>query len=86
MQAKELDKLKLSDLWKEVKDEETLWGDLKGEALVLLKTLLNGAMKQEIQNHLSCSSYERENSRLGKRRRKGVENLIRWGGLTLLAS
>ena len=29
MPVKELDKLTLADLWKEVKDEETLWGDLK---------------------------------------------------------
>jgi transposase-like protein len=67
MPVKELDKLTLADLWREVKDEETLWGDLKEEAQRMLKALLEGGMREELGVHLGCLPYERREGRLGLR-------------------
>lgn len=36
---KELTSLKIADLWKEVKSEEEIWGDLKLETKLQLKNI-----------------------------------------------
>jgi putative transposase len=67
MPVKELDKITVAELFKEIKDEETLWGDLTETARLLLRRFLEGGMEQEIRNHLRCSTYERTKERLGWR-------------------
>lgn len=67
MPVKELDKLTLADLWREVKDEESLWGDLKEEGRRILKVMLEGVMVEEMKTHLGCSFYERSKNRMGLR-------------------
>lgn len=59
MLTKELDRIKLADLWKGVKDEETLWGDLKQEARIALKTLMEASLLVCATNHLGAAAYER---------------------------
>lgn len=63
MPVKELDKLKLTDLWRGVKDEEALWGDLKEEARVALKTLMEASLLVCATSHLKAAAYERTASR-----------------------
>jgi len=65
--SKTLAGLTLKDLWKEVKDEETLWGDLKLEAQVALRHLLNGALEAEMTRHLKAERHERAEERAGYR-------------------
>lgn len=65
--TKALTSLTLKDLWKEVKDEETVWGDLKLEAQVALRRLLNEALKAEMTNHLRAERHERSGKRIGYR-------------------
>lgn len=65
--TKTLTSLTLKDLWKEVKDEEIVWGDLKLEARVALRRLLNGALKTEMTNHLRAERHERSGKRIGYR-------------------
>lgn len=66
---REIGELKVSELWKEIKvDEEELWGDLKAEARVFLKRLLEGAMEDEVMSYLGISRrYERSEKREGQR-------------------
>lgn len=59
MPVKELDKLTLTDLWKDVNDEETIWGDLKLETRHALKTLMETSLMIGITRHLNAASYER---------------------------
>jgi len=65
LQLKKLSELKVSELWKEIKaTEEALWGDLKIEAQVFLKRILQGAMEDEIMDHIGISRhYERTEER-----------------------
>lgn len=62
---KGLSELKVSELWKEIKvTEEDLWGDLKIEAQVFLKRILEGTMEDEVMGHLGVSrKYERSEDR-----------------------
>jgi hypothetical protein len=53
---KPLSKITITDLWKEVKDEESIWGDLKLEAQIMLKNLLEKCMEKS-----SLTTLRREN-------------------------
>lgn len=64
---KPLTKINVADLWKEVKDEDTLWGDLKQETRFLLKNLLAGCMKQELKTYLNAGRHERKEERVSYR-------------------
>ncbi|MDI6786560.1 MAG: hypothetical protein QMD92_07605 [bacterium] len=57
---KPLTKISIADLWEEVKDEKTLWGDLKEEAQLVLKRLLEGCIEEEINQYLRARKYERK--------------------------
>ena len=46
--------LTVADLWKEVKDEATLWGDVSRETLRTVKLLLENRMHDELVNHLNA--------------------------------
>ena len=67
--VKGLSELTVSELWKEIKvNEEELWGDLKVEAQVFLKRILEGAMEDEVMDHLGISrKYERSEERESQR-------------------
>lgn len=75
MQVKKLSDLKVSELWEEIKTtEEELWGDLKIEAQVFLKRVLQGAMEDEVMDHIGISRHyqrceERRTHRNGYYRR-----------------
>lgn len=66
-QVKDLTQLKLSDLWREVKDEEDWWGDLKEETLRVVKRLLEGCLEEELLEHLRAGRYRRTEFRRGHR-------------------
>lgn len=67
--VKGLSELTVSDLWKEIKvSEEDLWGDLKVEVQVFLMRILEGAMEDEVMDHLGISrKYERSEAREAQR-------------------
>lgn len=66
-QTKELTDLTLADLFKEIKEEETVWGDLKREAKVLLKKLINNTLGIEMRNYLKAEKHERTDNRISYR-------------------
>jgi putative transposase len=59
--------LTVADLWKEVKDEATLWGDVSRETLRTVKLLLENRMHDELINHLNAGRYTRNPDRQGYR-------------------
>ncbi len=61
---KQLTSLRLSDLWKEVKSEEALWGDLKLETKEYLKMLIQNILKEEQKHFLAAARYERDEGRV----------------------
>ena len=65
--VKDLTRLTVKDLWKEVKDEEDWWGDLKGDTLQLVKRLLESTMDEEIIAQLQVARYQRSGLRRGYR-------------------
>jgi putative transposase len=65
--TKALTELTLADLWKEVKDPATLWGDLTPQALHTLKVLLENRMHDEIAAYLHADWYKRVPGRHGYR-------------------
>lgn len=67
MPTKELSNLTLTDLWKEVKDEEDIWGDLKLETHQVLKKLLRGVLEVEMTNYLQAQRHERTKERVSYR-------------------
>ncbi|MDI6689041.1 MAG: IS256 family transposase [Actinomycetota bacterium] len=64
---KDLADLTLTDLWKEVKDEENIWGDLKLEAQQVLKKLIRGVLEVEMVNYLQAEKHERTENRISYR-------------------
>lgn len=67
MNTRELSELTLTDLWKEVKNEEAIWGDLKLEARKVLKKLLRGVLEVAMTNHLQADKHERTEKRISYR-------------------
>jgi len=68
-QTKPLTELTVAELWKEVKvSEEEIWGDLKLEAQLFLKRILEGAMEDEVMDYIGISrKYERREERVSQR-------------------
>lgn len=64
---KDLTGLTLVDLFKEIKDEESIWGDLKLEARFLLRKLINNTLGIEMRNYLQANEYERTDERISYR-------------------
>jgi len=78
--TKLLTELSVTDLWKEVKDPETLWGDLAQEPKRALKLLLQNRMHEELTAYLRAGRYIRDHSRRGVRNGKYVRKLTStWG-------
>jgi transposase-like protein len=69
LQVKPLSELKVSELWEEIKvTEEEIWGDLKMEAQVFLKRVLEGAMEDEVMDYVGISRrYQRCEQRATQR-------------------
>jgi transposase-like protein len=67
VQVRGLTELRVKDLWKEVKDEDQWWGDLKEEMVRGLKALLETHMEAEIGEQLQAWKYGHVASRLGYR-------------------
>lgn len=67
VKTKELADLTLKDLFKEVKDEESIWGDLKLEAKVFLKKLVNNTLGIEMRNYLQAEKHQRTAQRVSYR-------------------
>ncbi len=69
MQVKTLSEVTVSELWKEIKvTEEEVWGDLKIEAQLFLKRILEGSMEEEVMDYIGISrKYERSDQRESQR-------------------
>jgi transposase-like protein len=67
VQVKDLTEFKVSDLWREVKDEEDWWGDLKEESLRVVRRLMESAMEEELLEQLRAGRYRRSRLRRGYR-------------------
>ncbi len=65
--TKLLTDLTVADLWKEVKDPASLWGDLMPEAQRALKLLLQNRMHEELAHYLHAPRYARVPGRRGRR-------------------
>jgi putative transposase len=65
--VKDLTQLTVKDLWKEVKDEDDWWGDLKADTVRLVKRLLESTMDEEIVAQLQVARYQRSGIRCGYR-------------------
>jgi len=76
--------LTVADLWKGVKDEDTLWGDISRESLRAVKCLLEHRMEDELTHYLKAASYTRSSYRRGYRNGSYVRRLTTtWGTLPL---
>jgi putative transposase len=72
--------LTVADLWKEVKDPATLWGDVSRETLRAVKLLLQNRMHAELGEWLNAGHYVRTYSRSGYRNGVYVRQLTTtWG-------
>lgn len=82
IQVRDLTELTLRDLWKEVKDEDDWWGDLKAHTLRVVKRLLESAMMdEEILEHLRVGRYRRSRIRRGYRNGYRYRSLLTEFGL-----
>ncbi len=50
-------------LWREVKDVEEIWGDLRSEALEWVKTMVGLSMEYGLKAHVGADRYERADCR-----------------------
>ncbi|MFQ6030948.1 MAG: IS256 family transposase [Dehalococcoidia bacterium] len=67
VQVKDLTEVTVRDLWREVKDEEDWWGDLKEESLRVVRRLMESAMEEELLEQLRAGRYRRSQLRRGYR-------------------
>jgi len=82
VEVRDLTKLRVRDLWQEVKDEESdWWGDFKAQTLRVVKRLLEGAMEEEILEQLRVDRYRRDKLRRGYRNGYRYRSLLTEFGL-----
>ncbi len=67
VQVRDLTEFSVRDLWREVKEQEDWWGDLKQETLQVVQRLLEGAMEGELLEQLWAGRYRRTELRRGYR-------------------
>jgi putative transposase len=79
--VKDLTQLTIKDLWKEVKEEEEWWGELKETTLQLVKRLLESTMDEEIIAQLQVARYQRSRLRRGYRNGYRYRSLLTEYGL-----
>ena len=79
-----LTELTVADLWKEVKNEATVWGDISRETLRTVKLLLEDRMEDELAEYLKVRTYVRSRFRRGYRTGSYVRRLTTpWGTMPL---
>ena len=66
-QVKDLTKLTVKDLWKEVKSEQEWWGDINERVLGMVKLILESSLEDELLENLQASRYVRTEGRRGYR-------------------
>jgi putative transposase len=66
-QVKDLTKLTVKDLWKEVKEEEQWWGEINVRVLGMVKLILERSLEEELLESLQASRYMRTEVRQGYR-------------------
>ncbi|HLY21718.1 MAG TPA: IS256 family transposase [bacterium] len=72
--------LTVADLWKEVKEPDTLWGDVSQHTLRSVKLLLENRMHEELVDYLNAGRYVRHYGRAGYRNGVYKRRLITtWG-------
>ncbi len=64
---KALDEVTLTDLWREVPEDEVFWREAQERQRRLLKQLLEGALEAELIEFLGASRYRRTEFRRGYR-------------------
>lgn len=79
--VKDLTKLTVKDLWREVKEEDDWWGELKDEVVRLVKRLLESAMEEELMEQLRAGWYGRTRLRRGYRNGYRTRSLLTELGL-----
>ena len=67
VQVKDLTELTVGDLWREVKDEDEWWGEIKELSVRGVKRLLESAMEEELLEQLRAGKYRRTELRRGYR-------------------
>jgi transposase-like protein len=81
VQVRDLTELTVNDLWREVKEEDDWWGDLKGQTQRLVKRLLEAVLEEEIMEQLGVDRYRRSHLRGGYRNGYRQRSLITEFGL-----
>lgn len=72
--------LTVADLWREVKEPETLWGDVSQHTLRTVKLLLENRMHDELVNYVNAARYVRTSARCGYRNGGYKRRLVTtWG-------
>jgi putative transposase len=72
--------LTVADLWREVKDPATLWGDVSRQTLHTVKLLLENRMLEELADSLKARHYSRTAYRRGYRNGRYIRRLTTtWG-------
>jgi len=72
--------LTVTDLWKGVKDPDTLWGDMSQHTIRAVKLLLENRMHDELVDYLNAGRYARHYARWGYRNGVYKRRLITtWG-------
>jgi transposase-like protein len=72
--------LTVADLWKEVKDPQTLWGDVSQHTLRTVKLLLENRMHDELVDYVNAPRYCRTVYRRGYRNGGYKRRLVTtWG-------
>ena len=75
--------LTVADLWREVKDPATLWGDVSQQTLRTVKLLLQDRMHEELVDYLQAGRYIRAYRRCGYRNGVYVRHLVTpWGTIS----
>lgn len=80
-EVKDLTKLTLEDLWREVKDEDEWWEEFNERTLSMVKLILETSLEQEMIEELKVSRYRRSSSRNGYRNGHYQRNLFTQFGL-----
>ena len=80
-QVRDLTEVTLRERWREVKDEEDWWGEVKEETLRVVKRLVEGAMEGELLEQLRAGRYRRTEVRRGYRNGYRSRSLLTEMGL-----
>lgn len=81
VQVKDLTQHTINDLWKEIKNEDDWWGDLKQEVLRVVKKLMETVMDEELIEQLLAGKNVRTKYRKGYRNGYRKRDLLTEYGL-----